>query len=557
MATLDCLIIGHNDGNFQQAVAKRKAMARSTGAYRDAQINSVRLHGQRLSYMQLFNQVVQQQDTGADEYSAFDPLGLAGLHLASYLHREGLSTVFVGRFRKGDAALDELLASEPLTIAITTTFYFEADPISEVVEYAARRAPSSVIVVGGPFPSQLERAASPDLVDATVKQTGADVVVVDSQGEATLARVVQALKQGGGADDLGVIPNLILNVDGRITHTPRDPEDNSVETNRIEWSLFDPGALRPLSMIRTALSCPFACSFCSYPIRAGEHRLASVECVEQDLRKLDALGVIYVYFVDDTFNVPAPRFKELCRMMIRNRFRLRWLSYLRCGNMDAEAVDLAAASGCVGALLGIESGDEGVLRLMNKYADPNGYRRAIRRLESSGIMTWALCFVGFPGDSERAVKNTIDLLNDASPSFYATQLWFYDRTTPIHRRAAEFGLTNEGYAWQHNSMSWQDGCGLVEQMLKDVKASQYVPQTGFSFETIFYLMGKGFDLGFLRSFLRIARDLTVASLGDVRTDESLYVRELERLCGRTLPGLSLDRVAPPATWRDVRAALDS
>jgi len=72
-------------------------------------------------------------------------------------------------------------------------------------------------------------------------------------------------------------------------------------------------------------------------VRAGEHRLAEIERVEADMRALSDVGVEYVYFIDDTFNVPLPRFKDLCRMMIRNRFRFRWLSYLRCGNMDLDA----------------------------------------------------------------------------------------------------------------------------------------------------------------------------------------------------------------------------
>src|SRR5262249_11843463 len=150
--------------------------------------------------------------------------------------------------------------------------------------------------------------------------------------------------------------------------TKREVEDNPLAKNAINWSLFDRAFLQPFTLTRTAISCPFACSFCSYPIRSGSHRVSDVEFVERELRQLEALGVRHVYFIDDTFNVPLPRFKDLCRMMIRNRFNLRWISYLRCGNMDDEAIRLAAESGCVGALLGIESGDENVLKVMNKFA---------------------------------------------------------------------------------------------------------------------------------------------------------------------------------------------
>jgi hypothetical protein len=57
MSEIDCVIIGHNTGNFQKYITERKSMSKFNGAYRDAQINSVPFDGQRISYMDLFNMV--------------------------------------------------------------------------------------------------------------------------------------------------------------------------------------------------------------------------------------------------------------------------------------------------------------------------------------------------------------------------------------------------------------------------------------------------------------------------------------------------------------------
>jgi len=352
------------------------------------------------------------------------------------------------------------------------------------------------------------------------------VYVIDSQGEAALAQIVTALKSGSSLEDLQSIPNLLIFSGGQSCRTKRLPEDNPINENRVEYSLFDRTALRPFSMMRTAISCPFACSFCSYPVRAGDHRLADVAQVEADLRQLAKIGVEFVYFIDDTFNVPLPRFKELCRMMIKNRFPFRWLSYLRCGNMDFEAVQLAAESGCVGALLGIESGDQEVLQIMNKFASPEKYRKAIRWLEDAGIMTWALFFIGFPGDGETGLANTISLVADTAPSFYSTQIWFYDDSTPIHKRAKEFELQGAGYTWKHKTMTWLQACDNVDRMLREVKSSLYVPQNGFSFETIFYLLGRGISFRYVNDFLETCRDVVVAGLGDNAVDSSKVFSKL-------------------------------
>lgn len=527
MNRIDCVIIGHNTGNFQDYIAETKSMARFNGAYRNAQINSLFLDGRRISYMDLFNAVRTQADPEAEELSPFDPLGLASLHLASCLARNGASTSIVGEFQKGKSKLDELLRDEPLTVAITTTFYFEPNPMKEIVSFIRERSPDTKIVIGGPYPSHLDRGDLSDILKIILKDIGADVYVIDSQGEAALARIVNSLKSGSTLEDLQSIPNLLIFSEGNSWRTTRKPEDNPINENRVDWSLFDRTALKPFSMMRTAISCPFACSFCSYPIRAGEHRLADIDRVEADLRQLSDMGVEFVYFIDDTFNVPVPRFKELCRMMIKNRFRFKWLSYLRCGNMDFEAVQLAAASGCVGALLGIESGDQSVLQIMNKFASPDKYRKAIRWLEDAGIMTWALFFVGFPGDDESSVANTISLVSDTAPSFYTTQMWFYDDTTPIHNRAKEFNLEGAGYTWKHKTMTWVDACDNVDRMLREVKSSLYLPQNGFSFETIFYLLGRGFSFRFVKDFLETSRDIVMAGLGDTPVDSTKVFSRLQ------------------------------
>ena len=78
MNRLDCVIIGHNTGNFQDYIAESKSMARFNGAYRNAQINSLLLDGRRISYMDLFNSV-RKQKTSGDFLTSSYPTGGIGL----------------------------------------------------------------------------------------------------------------------------------------------------------------------------------------------------------------------------------------------------------------------------------------------------------------------------------------------------------------------------------------------------------------------------------------------------------------------------------------------
>jgi hypothetical protein len=69
-------------------------------------------------------------------------------------------------------------------------------------------------------------------------------------------------------------------------------------------------------------------------------------------------------------------------------------------------------------------------------------------------------------------------------------------------------------------MTWVEACDNVERMLREVKTSLYLPQNGFSFETIFYLLGRGFSLKFVKDFLEASRDIVVAGLGDTPVDST-------------------------------------
>ena len=63
-------------------------------------------------------------------------------------------------------------------------------------------------------------------------------------------------------------------------------------------------------------------------------------------------------------------------------------------------------------------------------------------------------------------------------------------------------------------------------MLREVRNSIYVPQTGFSFETIFYLMGLGFNLDFIKKFLVSCRDRVIQGLGDPPVESGNFMAML-------------------------------
>jgi radical SAM superfamily enzyme YgiQ (UPF0313 family) len=111
--------------------------------------------------------------------------------------------------------------------------------------------------------------------------------------------------------------------------------------------------------------------------------------------------------VDDTFNVPRSRFKDLLRMLIKNDFGFRWSSYFKCQYVDREIMELMKESGCEFVFLGIESGSQTILDNMRKESDVGTYRRCIEIFHELGIMTMCSVIVGFPGETRATFEEMV------------------------------------------------------------------------------------------------------------------------------------------------------
>jgi anaerobic magnesium-protoporphyrin IX monomethyl ester cyclase len=391
----------------------------------------------------------------------------------------------------------EMLARGPTVVAVTTTFYVNILPVVPVVEFIRQYAPQAHIVVGGPLIEGMcpDGIAGPGPVESSMDDLltlmGADSYVVESQGEWTLGQLCEALAAGA---DLTRVPNLILEAGETWAFTGRRPETNNLDECAIDWSGFSAADLAPTAQMRTARSCAFKCSFCDYPLRAGALATASIDTVRRELRQLADRGVSNIVFVDDTFNVPPRRFKDLCRMMIEEDFGLSWYSYFRSSNArDEETFDLAARSGCAGVFLGIESADNEVLGNMHKLAQDDQYRLALVRFAERGVSTFASMILGFPGETAESVRRSADFLNETRPTFWRVQAWWANPRSPIYATKDLHAIEGSAYSWSHRTMDSGEAAALCDWMFDAVTESTWLPLYDFDFWSLPYLAGKGLD----------------------------------------------------------------
>lgn len=524
---IDCIVIGYNDTDLGWIDDELKPLQSASGAYRHFRANTVFTKGRWRHFTDLLNCALEEATGRPHSLHVARTPSLACCILKSFLTARGLNVEIINFFNHERARLIELLAQSPRTVAITTTVYTTPRPVREIVEFIRQHNPDTRIVVGGPHIFNTCSDHDPETQAFLFQEMDADIYVFDSQGENTLAELLLELRKPDG--DLAQVPNLIYTDDGvRFARTGRQPENNDLDANVVDWKIFDHDYISPFAWMRTARSCAFACAFCRYPALGGPLTLNDLDVLRQQFHVLKSRGVKFIYFIDDTFNVPLPRFKNLCKMMIEEKFDFQWASYLRCANADDETFDLIKAAGCVAVFAGIESGDQQILRNMNKAAKVSRYKYGMRMLAERDIMVHASFIIGFPGETAASVRNTLEFIEETAPTFFSAEAYFHDRKVPIQDSAAELGLQGSGYSWSHNTMSWQEANEHVEFLYRNITKSVLLPLYGVDMWSVPYFLANGISRRQLIAFLRVAQGMVIRAFDEEGPN---YEREWLQLRG--------------------------
>lgn len=250
--------------------------------------------------------------------------------------------------------------------------------------------------------------------------------------------------------------------------------------------------------VETSRGCPFNCNFCSTTVIFGNRmRYRPVEDVVEEVR---ALGNHFVFFTDNNIVGNVGYAKKLFRALIP--LKVKWLSQ---GSLhlarDPELLRLAAESGCVGMLIGIESLMEEAIASMNKRVNKVAeYARDIRRIHRHGIGLIG-CFVfGFDEDDPKVFRKTVRFvrrLNIEVPQF--TLLTPYPGTE-LRQQLLEQGrvLHNDWEKYDVGHVVFEPKGMSAEQLLDGYRRAC---GRVYSYPNIFWRLAR--SLPYLRSWYKV------------------------------------------------------
>ena len=283
---------------------------------------------------------------------------------------------------------------------------------SIVAKMAKEFNPHIKIIVGGVHPT-MNGSKVLDCKDIDFLSIG--------EGEKTIVSLLHALEKD---TDLSLVNGIIFKNNGKIIITK--PQSYVENLDTLDFPLthaprvlkdFEKYPKEAFGYIFASRGCPYACTFCeSKSMWTRKVRYRSPENVIAELKQLSEFGLKKVNFDDDTFGISKKNIKAINDLM---HDELPNMTYT-CETVvqlakDENVVKDMKRGGCTATFVGIESGNNDMLRKIKKTQTTDECVQAIRNLKKHGIESHAFIMVGFPDETEETFKQTMDFIPKLNP----------------------------------------------------------------------------------------------------------------------------------------------
>jgi len=355
-------------------------------------------------------------------------LGLAYLH--AVLEKEGydIRTRSYNNSEPSEAAAameTEILEFRP-DFLLVQVFTMNRVESYKIIRRAKELAPGAKIVAGGVhasiYPAQI------------LDNYPADCVVI-GEGEATIVELLPVLGEGG---DLSAVKGIAYRREGGTVFTPPRPLIEDLDSLPFpKHGLFiTTEPLREMGCILTSRGCPYRCSFCClHTISRRRFRTRSVSNVVDEIQHIvdNFPQIKLLQIADDTFTLNQQRAIEICREIIRRGIKMRFLCSARIRPASPELFEIMEKAGFEGIGFGLETGSAKLLKAIHKNISREDVIATFKMLKGRRLKIATYLMVGFPGENDETVAETIDLIKKLQKIKYfefagVARLWVYPNT---------------------------------------------------------------------------------------------------------------------------------
>ena len=385
----------------------------------------------------------------------YPPLGL--LYVAAHLracHHNVI--VYDSTFGDREELLQRIGMERPGCIAIYVNLMTRANVVALMARIRSINGLGDIpIILGGPE----TRNHAADLL-----AHGATVCVV-GEGERTAEEVV-AVFSGADRGRLGEVNGIAyLGTDGGTFFTAEREKLKEVDALPLPArDLIDIAAYQRVwkdhhgysaLSVSTMRGCPYTCRWCSRAVYGLSYRRRSAACVVDELAHLlAAYKPDRFWFVDDVFTISHKWMQAFAEELERRDLHLAYECITRADRMNVEVIALLKRSGCVQVWIGAESGSQRIIDAMDRRVDVKQVRHMLRETKRAGVGTGTFIMLGYPGETEADILETVEHLKQSDPDQFTITLTYPIAGTELHAEVRE-DMTNSP-AWATSSDRDQD-----------------------------------------------------------------------------------------------------
>lgn len=338
------------------------------------------------------------------------PLGLG--YLATAVRNENFSVNILDANKeklKPKGLIKKIVKELPDFVGFQV-YSFNIPYVKEALKEVKTFNPKIVTLVGGPHPSA---------VPQKIFNTFGDFLDFAFAGEAEIG-LPKLLRD---KPKLNEIPGLVYRQSDQIIINPPLFSQDLDQFDFPAWDLFKPetypeaqhGAFFknfPIAPIITTRGCPFNCNFCAAKLNSGsDFRKRKVGNVIEEIKFLyETHHVREFHIVDDNFTLDKNFAKNILEEIIKLKLDATFAvpNGVRLDTLDKKILLLMKEAGFYLISVGIESGSDRVLKMMGKHLTTKKIKEQISLIKKNGLDVAGFFIIGYPGETEKEVKKTID-----------------------------------------------------------------------------------------------------------------------------------------------------
>ncbi|MBN2533913.1 MAG: radical SAM protein [Spirochaetales bacterium] len=350
-----------------------------------------------------------------------DTIPAAGYFLSTNLRRAGYDTVLTQRI--DDFTMQSIARENPIAVCISTTMILRKKTCLEVIIQIKKNMPDVIIIIGGMLvlksflvyrkEEKDEDEESWQLFDRFEPEYENCLFIISHHGISSLYRVLKEIEKGKNADYLD-IPNLAVPLNNSLYFTQYKEDIIDINNEYTHWELLEKIPYR--IPIRASIGCPYRCVYCDFNKLYPGFLTRNMDSIKKELSTIKKIvnsqsQPALLHFTDDNIFIKGERLQAICRTIIDSEIQLPWLCFMRASGVNKSDIHLLKESNLLMSMIGVESGDQGLLQAMKKEQDLRQIKSVIELLDENRISVLMTFIVGFPGENKETLNNTLMFVN--------------------------------------------------------------------------------------------------------------------------------------------------